>query len=407
MGILADEVISQSDDARLSKLYRDPTTNCRVDRWLLPKITKARYIDTFKYKIQSNTESALASLAQGETKSRGKNVATEFREERSLIVEAVETISDEELIEAFVWPDIYIRQSTWELFHRLDLPNNVICCECKLGGGIAEMVRKWLATSKLPNVFGLDQSFQCGLLSKVGAHYMGIQFLASWLKNWTFVCIAGSANLFAIMPVKGIIMYDIMYKNVSTENCLRGLAQRRYGSLGNEIPVFLPLQPRFNVAGYLDSKKEILSESVERLRSYQYGGSRSPSGKIRREIVKETLLDHAGSPFHHGECSGATHAGRCENPSCGDSSQIEIRVDEACRIKEAWFQTQGCMITRAGGSMLVELLQGMALQDASRLTQTEILALLDSPLTPHRQMCFLLTFFAFRRALDIPMKRVD
>ncbi len=194
-----------------------------------------------------------------------------MRAKHSLVVEAMETIDDDEVIETFVWPEIYIRQSTWEVFQNLQLPEDVVCCEAKLGWGFANEIREWLRASGLPNVRGFEQVFQHNLLRKVGAHYMGIQFLASWLKNWTFICIGGSANLFSIVPVKGLILFDTWFNNSSTEVCLRGLAQRRYGSLGNEIPVFLPKRQMFPVAKFLDLKKDLLAEAIAQLRGCRYG----------------------------------------------------------------------------------------------------------------------------------------
>jgi hypothetical protein len=270
MGILADTVMAQPDAELLRTLYRDSFTGCRVDHTLLPKLTNARFVET--HRMREGCYNFLLSRGNCPPKF-GEYVTPEFREERALLIEALDTIEDEEVIDAFVWPDIYIRQSTWELFHELELPSDLICCECKLGGGCADTVREWLRTSRLPKVTGLDQTYQHELLQRVGAHYMGIQFLASWPKNWMFVCIAGSANLFSVMPVKAIVMFDSKFRNTSTEPCIRGIAQRRYGALGNEIPVLLPEQSLEKLPQFLETKKALLRSSIEKMREISYGGS--------------------------------------------------------------------------------------------------------------------------------------
>ncbi|MDZ4847678.1 MAG: iron-sulfur cluster assembly scaffold protein [Pirellulaceae bacterium] len=117
------------------------------------------------------------------------------------------------------------------------------------------------------------------------------------------------------------------------------------------------------------------------------------------ELVKETLLDHARSPYHHGSSRLATHTGRFENPACGDSSQIELTIGDEDRIEEAWFQSEGCMVTRAGGSILTQFLEGKTTKEARQLSEIDVLSLLDSPITPHRQICFLLTYFALQDAI--------
>lgn len=269
MGILADTVIAQPDDRLLSRLYRHQISHCHIDRKIIPQVTSARFIQG--HHMSGSSHNFL--LSRGNCAPLlGEQVTPELRERHALVIEAMDTIDDQEVIDSFVWPDIYIRQSTWELFHQLDLPKDVICCEAKLGGAFSGKVREWLRKSGLPKATGFEQIFQQKLLRKVGAHYMGIQFLASWLNNWMFVCVGGSANLFAIMPVKGIVMYDYWYHNTSTVPCLRGLAQRRYGSLGNEIPVFLTHRAITPVEKYLDSKKDLLMQSIERLSTCHYGG---------------------------------------------------------------------------------------------------------------------------------------
>lgn len=119
------------------------------------------------------------------------------------------------------------------------------------------------------------------------------------------------------------------------------------------------------------------------------------------ESCKEDILDHAREPYHHGRCSSPTHVGRFVNPSCGDFSQIELRVDVNDKIEAAWFQSQGCMINRAGGSILTEYLEGKSIDEAKQLTEQDVLTLLESPLTPRRQVCILMTYFALRDALGI------
>jgi nitrogen fixation NifU-like protein len=132
-----------------------------------------------------------------------------------------------------------------------------------------------------------------------------------------------------------------------------------------------------------------------------------PQVNMNDNADRDTILDHARDPFHHGPCPRTTHFGQFSNPSCGDTSRVELRLNEANRIEEVWFQSQGCMINLAGGSMLVEFLQGKLLDDAMRLTKEDVLALLDSPLTPRRQLCFLISYFALRSALDSSPSRIS
>ncbi len=220
--VLADRAILQGGDHLLSKLYLDKVTGWTTEMAIMRRLSKARFVQGH----QMSGDSHNFLLSRGQCDARlGADVTPELRQKHELIVAAMDEIEDQELIDAFAWPEVCIRQSTWDLFHRLDLPENIICSEIKEGWGFGSQIREWLARSDLPSVVGVDHVFQHELVAKVGSHFMGIQFLASWLKNWTFVCIGGSANLFALLPVKAIVLFDNWYKNTSTERCLRGLAQ--------------------------------------------------------------------------------------------------------------------------------------------------------------------------------------
>jgi hypothetical protein len=60
-------------------------------------------------------------------------------------------------------------------------------------------------------------------------------------------------------------------------------------------------------------------------------------------------------------------------PACGDVMKLQIRVDpETQRIADVKFKTFGCGSAIASSSYLTELVQGMTLEEAGRIRNTEI-----------------------------------
>lgn len=230
--IFSDKVILQNDDAALNNLYHGAST-AGADKSFIPLLSKAMYAEVYTPFTQY-----VAIMNQ-----------TANIEDRPFMMAAAKTISDEETAEMFAHANVYIRQSSYELFHTLKLPSNVIVCEFKPAIGpklrpgddpnpIVNWVKKRGKYLSFP-ITGLDKEFQKKLLNEVGSHYMSIQIMASLINNWIFMCYGGSSNLMCLLPVKCLTMFDFWINtNPSTQNTIRRMAELRYGDIGSKVPVF-------------------------------------------------------------------------------------------------------------------------------------------------------------------------
>lgn len=81
--------------------------------------------------------------------------------------------------------------------------------------------------------------------------------------------------------------------------------------------------------------------------------------------------DHLANPRNGGELPDATAVAEETNPVCGDRLRLSIRV-RGGRIEAARFLAYGCAPTLACGSALAQILEGMTIEDAGRLTRQEI-----------------------------------
>ena len=76
------------------------------------------------------------------------------------------------------------------------------------------------------------------------------------------------------------------------------------------------------------------------------------------QLYQEYILEHYEDPYHRGHCQHCTHAHEDDNPLCGDVVRMELSLGGDGAIKEVYFNGDGCCISQAAASMLVEKFDG-------------------------------------------------
>ncbi len=84
------------------------------------------------------------------------------------------------------------------------------------------------------------------------------------------------------------------------------------------------------------------------------------------------VQDHFINPRNVGEIKNADGVGNVGSIACGDALRLTIKVDENQVITDAKFKTFGCASAIASSSVLTEMLKGMKLEDAKKLTNDDI-----------------------------------
>lgn len=85
----------------------------------------------------------------------------------------------------------------------------------------------------------------------------------------------------------------------------------------------------------------------------------------------ETFKDHLANPRNAGDIEDADAVAEQSNPVCGDRLKLSLRV-RGGRIEAARFLAYGCPPTLACGSALAEMLEGMTVEEAARLTRQDV-----------------------------------
>jgi len=88
------------------------------------------------------------------------------------------------------------------------------------------------------------------------------------------------------------------------------------------------------------------------------------------DLYREVILDHYRTP--HGADAIDSPAVKVEgfNPLCGDELVMELSIDESGRIAALHIEPNGCSISVASASMLVQQLSGKTLAEAVALKDT-------------------------------------
>lgn len=121
------------------------------------------------------------------------------------------------------------------------------------------------------------------------------------------------------------------------------------------------------------------------------------------DIYQEHILDHYEDPYHRGRCAHPTHAHEDDNPLCGDFVHIELALDPSGKIDEIYFDGDGCCISQAAASMLVERFDGRTIDEVKDFKAEDMLELFGAKLTPNRQKCCLLSWRVLQTAIYSPL----
>ncbi len=116
-------------------------------------------------------------------------------------------------------------------------------------------------------------------------------------------------------------------------------------------------------------------------------------------FYRENLLDHYRNPRQHGRIDAPTVSHEDLNPLCGDMIHIDVVTADGT-LTDARFEGQGCAVSQASASMLLEEVVGKPLDEIAAFTRDDLFALIGVQLSPARMKCALLPLAVLRAALN-------
>ncbi len=114
-------------------------------------------------------------------------------------------------------------------------------------------------------------------------------------------------------------------------------------------------------------------------------------------VYSEKLMEHFRNPRNMGRIENADGMGKVGNPVCGDVMYLYIKVRNN-RLEDIKFETFGCAAAIGTSSMITELAKGKTLEEALKITNSDIAESLDG-LPPVKMHCSVLAADALKAAI--------
>ena len=125
--------------------------------------------------------------------------------------------------------------------------------------------------------------------------------------------------------------------------------------------------------------------------------------------VLDRFKDTVNNPAAHGvgrfdPADANVATGMVGAPACGDVMKLDLKLDDHDKIIDVKFKTYGCGSAIASSSLFVEMLKGRTIEEAKKIKDYEIAAVLELPSI--KIHCSVLAEEAIRKAIaDWDMKK--
>ncbi len=115
-------------------------------------------------------------------------------------------------------------------------------------------------------------------------------------------------------------------------------------------------------------------------------------------MYNQKVLDAFAHPQNVGVIEDASGEGTVGNATCGDIMKITLKIENDV-IVDAKFQTFGCAAAIATSSTATQMIIGMTVDEALKVTNAKVVEVLEG-LPPQKMHCSVLAEEAIKKAIE-------
>ena len=122
-----------------------------------------------------------------------------------------------------------------------------------------------------------------------------------------------------------------------------------------------------------------------------------PIVPMDRQEQMEFILDHYENPRHRGALADAEAAVEAGNPGCGDIVKVYLKIEAGHVV--ATFEGEGCTISQASASYLMDEVNGKTLEEVLRIDHNALMDGLGREIVQQRTRCAVVSLDALWAAI--------
>ncbi len=89
-----------------------------------------------------------------------------------------------------------------------------------------------------------------------------------------------------------------------------------------------------------------------------------------RNLYQQVILEHYKKPRHRGRTNPVDRQQRGHNPSCGDTIELTLQLNETSdRIEDVKFEGEGCAIALSSADLMADAMRGKTIAEALAMVQ--------------------------------------
>ncbi|OGH58950.1 MAG: hypothetical protein A2725_04360 [Candidatus Magasanikbacteria bacterium RIFCSPHIGHO2_01_FULL_33_34] len=108
------------------------------------------------------------------------------------------------------------------------------------------------------------------------------------------------------------------------------------------------------------------------------------------ELYKEFILELNRNPLHKKVLNNFDIEQKAVNKSCGDDIKIQIKLDQNGIILDVGYQGQGCAISQAGVSLLLDNIIKKKVSDIQAYDEEKMIDIFGTDIIYSRKKCLML-----------------